>query len=168
MQPSQIKPHQGPLACIKLRCPCSISPKRLIEEPPSSQKFGVSWRDLNTALAKIAYELFQKIISSNLSDACADDITCRHHNTYIKKTNKMLWNNRAVLYNAVAVVARLSTASSFAPMALTTRTFAQTTSLYSAPPKRYLLNYEYIPDVLEKVRLRICIINDIFDLDVRA
>ncbi|KAK1734805.1 hypothetical protein QTG54_014678, partial [Skeletonema marinoi] len=65
---------------------------------------------------------------------------------------KMLWNNRAVLCNAVAVVTRLSTASSFSPMALTTtRTFAQTTSLYSAPPKRYLLNYEYIPDVLEKV-----------------
>eukprot|EP00985_Skeletonema_marinoi_P024585 scaffold17210_cov139-Skeletonema_marinoi.AAC.1 len=63
----------------------------------------------------------------------------------------MLWNNRAVLCNAVAVVTRLSTASSFSPMALTTtRTFAQTTSLYSAPPKRYLLNYEYIPDVLEK------------------
>eukprot|EP00985_Skeletonema_marinoi_P024826 scaffold17624_cov86-Skeletonema_marinoi.AAC.1 len=64
---------------------------------------------------------------------------------------KMLWNNRAVLCNAVAVVTRLSTASSFSPMAITTtRTFAQTTSLYSAPPKRYLLNYEYIPDVLEK------------------
>mmetsp|Transcript_7094 Transcript_7094/g.11570 ORF Transcript_7094/g.11570 Transcript_7094/m.11570 type:complete len:141 (+) Transcript_7094:81-503(+) len=62
----------------------------------------------------------------------------------------MLWNKRAVLFNAVAVAARLSTASSFSPMALTARTFVQTTSLYSAPPKRYLLNYEYIPDVLDK------------------
>jgi hypothetical protein len=64
----------------------------------------------------------------------------------------MIWNNRAVLFNAVAVVTRLSTASSFSPMvALSTRTIAQSTSLYSTPPKRYLLNYEYIPDVLEKV-----------------
>ena len=64
----------------------------------------------------------------------------------------MLWNNRAVLINAVTIAARLSPASSFSPMAATaTRTIAQTTSLYSAPPKRYLLNYEYIPDVLEKV-----------------
>jgi hypothetical protein len=65
----------------------------------------------------------------------------------------MIWNNRAVLYNVVAVVFRLSTASSFSPLvALSSRRIAHsTTSLYSTPPKRYLLNYEYIPDVLEKV-----------------
>ncbi|KAL7430682.1 hypothetical protein ACHAXM_003125 [Skeletonema potamos] len=64
----------------------------------------------------------------------------------------MIWNNRAVLYNVVAVVFRLSTASSFSPLvALSSRRIAHsTTSLYSTPPKRYLLNYEYIPDVLEK------------------
>lgn len=60
----------------------------------------------------------------------------------------------AVFYNAVAIAARLSTASSFSSsFAAKTarRTIVQSTSLFSAPPPtRYLLNYEYIPDVLEK------------------
>ncbi len=60
----------------------------------------------------------------------------------------------AVFYNAVAIAARLSTVSSFSSsVAAKTarRTIAQSTSLFSAPPPtRYLLNYEYIPDVLEK------------------
>ena len=61
--------------------------------------------------------------------------------------------NRASL---VAIAARLSThqAVAFAPAITTTsRSFAfaqSTTPLFSTPPTRYLLTYDYIPDVLEK------------------
>ncbi|KAL7526488.1 hypothetical protein ACHAXR_001513 [Thalassiosira sp. AJA248-18] len=62
--------------------------------------------------------------------------------------------------SAVAVAARFSvphstslTATAFTPAFsnTSTRSFARSTSpLFSSPPTRYLLSYDYIPDVLEK------------------
>ena len=56
-----------------------------------------------------------------------------------------------------ATTTRLSTITAFtsSPIISTStstiaRSFQTSTSLLSAPPTRYLLNYEYIPDVLEK------------------
>ena len=56
-----------------------------------------------------------------------------------------------------ATTTRLSTITAFTSSPITStstttiaRSFQTSTSLYSSPPTRYLLNYEYIPDVLEK------------------
>ncbi|KAL9191230.1 hypothetical protein ACHAXT_000936 [Thalassiosira profunda] len=64
-----------------------------------------------------------------------------------------------LLHRSAAMGVAARTAAAFAP-ALTTfhhpsttpisRSYAGSTALFSTPPTRYLLNYEYIPDVLEK------------------
>ena len=64
-----------------------------------------------------------------------------------------------ILAIAATTTTRFSTVTAFtsSPIISTStstsiiaRSFQTSTSLLSAPPTRYLLNYEYIPDVLEK------------------
>jgi hypothetical protein len=56
--------------------------------------------------------------------------------------------SKSRLYSTTLLALRLTKTTAFAPPLPTSPSFS--TRLFSTPPTRYLLSYDYVPDVLEK------------------